>query len=54
MAMEAEETMEPAAVAAAVDWPIADETEEMAEVSCRRCGRSGEATTPEMARKGRR
>jgi hypothetical protein len=50
-AVAADEPTEAAADAVEVAPPIADETEDKAEVSCR--GRSGVPTTPEMARKGR-
>jgi hypothetical protein len=50
VAVEGAEATETSADVAEVASPIADETE--AEASCR--GRSGDATTPPMARKGRR
>jgi hypothetical protein len=50
VAVDGAEATEASADVAEVASPIADETE--AEASCR--GRSGDATTPEMARNGRR
>ena len=50
VAVEGAEATETSADVAEVASPIADETE--AEASCR--GRSGDATTPLMARRGRR
>jgi hypothetical protein len=52
VAEAATETAEETSLVAPETAADADET--MAEASCRRSGRSGDATAPEMARRGRR